>query len=218
MYQISDFDRTIWERKAMAFVTRSHRHLWGKNNEDPLAFLFTKGLKNDFIKKMHLGWNKFGQARPLKNWGYKKDSDTDKTHFLPSGIVIPYIVKRKLMSVFIYSFEKQRDDKTRIVAGSMVSGMSFEKNIQKIAVVQHPIDGLFLFQEANESMNVIIHPNPSLQIDSLFKQKIKRAKTIFAFSSQKKEHTAYRQLLPQVPAHRFFAYQSKEELLSICTS
>lgn len=149
---------SVWTQKAMAFVTRSHRHLWGKNNEDPLAFLFLKGLKNDFSKSLLLGWNKFGQYRPRENWGL----ETGGKLFLTPGIVVPYIVDKTLLSVFVH------DDKntiSRMVEGSrsptLVSGD-----------IQHPVlfmfdlfDGLFLAQEAKDTHLLIIHPDVTQAID-----------------------------------------------------
>jgi len=51
----------------VAFVTRCHQHLFGKNNEDPLAYLFRQGIKNEFAKQMLMGWNKYSQERPMEN-------------------------------------------------------------------------------------------------------------------------------------------------------
>ena len=85
----------------MGFVTRAHRHLWGKNNEDPLVFLFKNGLSNEFCKNIYLGWNKFGQDRPLESWGLSAP-DQDRFH-LPAGIVIPHIENQCLTGVLIVS-------------------------------------------------------------------------------------------------------------------
>lgn len=96
-------DLKVWKKKAMAFVTRTHRHLWGKNNEEPLVFLYLQGLTHDFIRQMHLGWNKHVQHRDLEKWGLF-DSDPAKNLSgvrVPAGIVLPYIVKRNLLSVVI---------------------------------------------------------------------------------------------------------------------
>ena len=99
------FDPGLWKHKAMAFVTRAHRHLWGKNNEDPLAFLYYQGLTIEFSRSLYLGWNKFGQSRPLANWGLEGDG----TFFIPPGIVFPYIVEKNLLSVFIISMDRPSD-------------------------------------------------------------------------------------------------------------
>lgn len=90
-------DPTLWKRKAMAFAVRSHRHLWGKNNEDPLSFLYLKGISVDLAKSLYLGWNKFGQKRSLAGWGLKGEGD----FFIPAGVVFPYIREKELLALFI---------------------------------------------------------------------------------------------------------------------
>lgn len=109
-------DPARWKQKAAAFVTRTHRHLWGKNNEDPLVFLFRKGLSNEFIRQMHLGWNKHGQERDLTKWGLDPDVEAFQRFFLPPGIVFPYIIEKTLVSVIILPMEG--DDPPCMVPGS----------------------------------------------------------------------------------------------------
>jgi hypothetical protein len=96
-------DFSAWKQKAMAFVTRTHRHLWGKNNEDPLVFLYRQGLTHAFIRQMHLGWNKHGQHRDLSKWGitaFHGQPDLCRI-LLPAGIVLPHIVEKNLLAVII---------------------------------------------------------------------------------------------------------------------
>ncbi|MCG8530472.1 MAG: hypothetical protein MI749_07405 [Desulfovibrionales bacterium] len=95
-----------WTRKAQAFVIRAHRHLWGKNNELPLVFLYENGLTHDFAKKMILGWNKFGQDRPRDGWGLAQ-SGSEKTFHLPPGLVIPRIDDQNLLGIIILPMEGQ---------------------------------------------------------------------------------------------------------------
>ncbi|WDP90821.1 MAG: hypothetical protein HUN04_14390 [Desulfobacter sp.] len=95
-------DKKKWKRHAMAFAIRSHNHLWGKNNEDPLVFLFRKGLSHDFSRQMYLGWNKFGQERPYENWGIQREGK----FMIPPGIVFPYIIDKDLKALFVIPMEK----------------------------------------------------------------------------------------------------------------
>ncbi|MCP3872446.1 MAG: hypothetical protein GY699_04725 [Desulfobacteraceae bacterium] len=205
-----------WGKKAIAFVTRSHRHLWGKNNEDPLSYLFTRGLKNQFVKDTLIGWNKFGQKRPLKNWGLELDSQSDKKLFLASGIVIPFIVKKQLKSVFIHTFNENQINTTTIVPGSLIPtmmlGSSLEKTQKKIVFINDIIDGLFLFQEAKGDCCVMIHPDPDMALANHFKSIIKQAERAIIFSSKKKETVINKTLFPDLADQRFFTYQLKEEL------
>lgn len=162
----SMFDHLIWTQKARAFVTRSHRHLWGKNNEDPQAFLFTRGLKNTFIKQQMIGWNKFAQERPAINWGDTTATGTDKKLFLPSGIVIPYIRDKQLLSVFIHPYEETHDKKTTLLPGSLSSTLILGENKNRIIRVENIFDGLFLFQEQKQAVCVMICPDTGRPMDT----------------------------------------------------
>lgn len=210
------FDRTVWTKKAMAFVTRSHRHLWGKNNEDPQAFLFTRGLNHQFIKEQLFGWNKFGQKRPLQNWGIKTDSRETQKLFLPSGIVIPFIVEKQLKSIFIHPYDENKRGRTTLVPGSWHPTMILGGKKEKIAVIQNVFDGLFLFQEMKNSCCVMIHPNPDVPLDHPLASMVKTADSVFVFSFEKKQLTTNKILFPDLPKSCFYPYQSKEEMINIC--
>ena len=209
------FDKAVWQPKAMAFVTRSHRHLWGKNNEDPQAFLFTRGLKNQFMKKLLLGWNKFGQKRPIENWGLKTDSQTDAKFFLPSGIVVPFIVEKQLQSVFIHPHDENKIQKTTIVPGSLSSTLVLGKKKEKIVIVQHLFDGLFLFQETDGACCVMVHPDPHLPLDNHLKSIITNAGSVCIFFYDNDDRAINKKLFPDIPSHCFHAYHSKEELKKV---
>jgi len=155
-------DPVLWKQKARAFVTRSHRHLWGKNNEDPQVFLFQQDLANQFVKQMHLGWNKHGQARNLEKWGlddHKKMKPTDNdrqkgSFFLPPGIVFPYIVEKELMAVWIHPLDPSGS--SFIVPGSAKMPIRMGNQKNPIKVVDGLFEGLRLFQENQETLCVEI--------------------------------------------------------------
>ncbi len=207
-----DVNRDLWKQKAMAFVTRSHRHLWGKNNEDPLAFLFTCGLKNSFIKKGLLGWNKFGQNRPKKSWGLQENKVDDKL-FLAPGIVIPFIEKKLLKSVFIHSYTETNVGQTKMLQGSITPTMILGKNKKNIVVIRNLLDGLFLFQELNETLCVIIHPDQNIPFDEHLKSKISIASKCFIFSSEKREKQLNHKEFSNFSDNSFHTYSSKEKLI-----
>ena len=140
----------LWKHKAMAFATRAHRHLWGKNNEAPLAFLYRQGLSIAYSRSLYLGWNKFGQSRPLANWGFEGEGTFD----MPAGIVFPYIVDKSLLSVFIVSMVRPGEvlrlpgsDPGPVVLGSR----------GKPLVIHDLLKGLILFQD-NPDSTVTIAP------------------------------------------------------------
>jgi hypothetical protein len=152
-------DQDLWKQKARAFVTRCHRHLWGKNNEDPLVFLFRQGLSNEFIKKMYLGWNKYGQERGLAKWGLEKEQGKKPekdTFILPPGIVIPYIVEKELMAVWILPLSSPGS--SFILPGSARGPITLGNPTNPIKEVDGLLEGLGLFQENKERFFLKIWP------------------------------------------------------------
>jgi hypothetical protein len=134
-------------------------------NEDPLAYLFRQGIKNEFAKQMLIGWNKYSQERPMENWGF--GSGTEKL-LLSKGLVIPYIVEKELKSVFIHSFEDDSGRGTHMIPGSASSCMILQvgpdtpgQGKKEPPVLVHDImEGLLLFQEKKGPSQIIIHPDP----------------------------------------------------------
>lgn len=142
-------DRVAWQRKAMAFATRSHRHLWGKNNEDPLVFLFRQGLTHEFSKQIYLGWNKFGQERPYIGWGMDR---TDK-FLIPSGIVFPHIVDKTLLSVFVISMDAP--ESVFMVPGSAGFPVVLGDPGKDAVVTDDMLKGLVFYQDGQDSVKII---------------------------------------------------------------
>lgn len=148
-------DHLVWKKKAMAFVTRAHRHLWGKNNEDPLVFLFRRGLSNEYVKSLHLGWNKHGQTRSLESWGLKRiEPGVEKSIFLPSGIVFPHIVDKDLKGIWIHPMDGKGH--ATMVAGSRKGPVIMGNPENETIEVYDLFEGLFLFQEREQNICVKI--------------------------------------------------------------
>jgi len=146
----SCLDAKAWGTKAKAFAIRSYKHLWGKNNEDPLSFLYLKGLNLEFINKMFLGWNKFGHNRPCDGWGLSgKDS-----FFIPSGIVFPYIVEKKVTGIFIISMKNP--DSELIIPGSFKGPLILGPGNREVKDATGIMEGLKIFQEGPDVFSVNI--------------------------------------------------------------
>ena len=207
-------DPNAWRTKAMAFVTRSHRHLWGKNNEDPQAFLFTRGLKNQFLKDHLVGWNKFGQNRPKKNWGFKTDPGADEKLVLARGIVVPFIIDKTLTSVFIQSYEYPFTP--FLLPGSRCPTLVLGKTNHPVVVVQNLLDGLFLFQETGNTLCVMIHLFDDPNLESSLNTMIKNGRRVSVFSCEKSGENDVKAVLEGLPSHCFQPYHSKEELKDQC--
>lgn len=161
MKQMNDMTRNdLWKDKAIAFLARSRQELWGKHNEDILAWFFLNGFKNRFIQDMLLGWNKRPKERPAESWGFSKDySDSqhgDHHLFFPPGIVIPYVVDKHLEKLIIYDHEKITGNPCHVVPGSAKTPAVFGEKCRRVTVVENIVHGLLLFQEFPENLTVVV--------------------------------------------------------------
>lgn len=143
-------DPKKWKRRATAFATRAHNHLWGKNNEDPLVFLFNQGLSHEFSRQMYLGWNKFGQERPYEGWGI----DSPGKFFIPPGILFPYIIDKELKALFIIPMEDP--DSVFSFPGNPDRAVILGNQDNEVKTVNDMLTGLGLFQENQETLCVEI--------------------------------------------------------------
>ena len=148
----------VWEKKARAFAIRAQGHLWGKNNEDPLSFLYLKGLNLKFISKMCMGWNKFGHNRPLKGWGLSGDG----SFYIPPGIVFPYMQGKTITGMFIISMENPGSDS--IIPGSANGPLVLGRGNREVRKAADLLEGLRIFQEDTDlfCVNIFLPQHDSL--------------------------------------------------------
>lgn len=139
-----------WEKKARAFAIRAHNQLWVKNNEDPLSFLYLNGLNLNFIRKMYLGWNKVGSNRPCEGWGLSGKG----SFFIPSGIVFPYIVEKKVTGIFIISMESP--DAELMIPGSFKGPLILGPGNCEVKGATGIMEGLKIFQDNPDVFSVNI--------------------------------------------------------------
>ena len=164
-------DPQLWNRKAVAFVVRCHRHLWGRHSDAPLAFVFEQGLKNAFLKELTVGWNKFPQHRSLQDWGLALQEGIPASDqpppriLLPPGLVIPCIREKQLLAVTIYRYADTLQPRSHTVAGSRPAALILDKGAAGAALVPHILDALLLFQERGDDLSVVVPHSPETALD-----------------------------------------------------
>ena len=203
-------DPSRWEKKAIAFVTRSHQQLWGKNNEEPLAWLFEQGFENAFAKKMHLGWNKHAQTRAADTWGL---TISTQKMTLPAGIVIPYIVKKKLLSIFIYPFETE--DNTKTIPGSQSDTLILGNQHHTVAVISNIIHGFYLFQETGDSAVTVVTTDIRQFFSNFKKTGLKKDTRVLVFFSDPSEKARFKNENLQFDHSHLHLYKIKDDLIQI---
>ena len=168
-------ERPLWEQRAMAFVTRSFRQLWGKNNEDMLVELYNQGVSHPFARARLLGWNKHGQTRNPEHWGIEPTDDIPPL-LLPQGLVVPYIVDKRLRKITIVN-----EAETVEVCGGSREPMVLGSDARVIALVPDCMDGLFLFQEKGDMLSVIIPCRQGEPLDDAAGKRLSNACTVLSF-------------------------------------
>ena len=163
-----DIPDEIWKQKAGAFIVRAAHQLWGKHNEAIMAIMFRLGFNNKFIKKNLFGWNMRKNTRSYLSWNIDKTESkkaytsikfTDEKFKIPPGLVIPYIVDKNLMKVYIVEY-----DETDIISFSPLPGSSSlpvflcgaNASDKPLFITDNPVDGFLIHQEAGEIINTLI--------------------------------------------------------------
>ncbi|MBU1168974.1 MAG: hypothetical protein KKD44_05360 [Proteobacteria bacterium] len=156
--------RSLWKNKAMAFLVRSRQELWGKHNEDIIAWFFLEGFTHRFIHHMLLGWNRVSRIRPASNWGIPDRAGDNNVRqgklILPPGIVIPYIVNKDLRKLLIYNHLSDNPTRNVTLPGSSSESIILGEQRTRVAVISNIIHGLLLHQEFQDRITIIIPHNP----------------------------------------------------------
>jgi hypothetical protein len=149
-----------WSKKAFSFLVRCRQELWGKHNEEVLAWFFRQGIRNRFAHDMILGWNRFARIRPAEAWGIKGPSDPAGTVVIPPGIIVPGFEGQTLRSLFVYDPTITTGSSCFTVAGGAVEPLVWGENTERITVVFNLVHGLFVHQERPTEVTVIVpHPD-----------------------------------------------------------
>jgi|GEM_PF-949066 hypothetical protein len=178
-----------WRLKAGAFVIRAAHQLWGKRNEDIIAWIFEHGFKNSFVKDHLFGINRRFVSRPAKNWGI--DNLGEKKINLEPGITIPYIKDKNLLKVFIYSHEGSETGKVSIIEGSSTAPVILSNNNKACTVAENLIQGYLLFQENGEKTDVLIFDYRLKSLDEYTKTVLKQYDHLYIPESEASELNSY---------------------------
>ncbi|MGM0417789.1 MAG: hypothetical protein ACQEQS_03590 [Thermodesulfobacteriota bacterium] len=178
-----------WRLKAGAFVIRAAHQLWGKKNEDIIAWIFEHGFKNSFVKDHLFGINRKPMSRPAKNWGI--DYFNDEKINLPPGITIPYIKNKNLLKVFIYSHEGSETGKVSIIEGSSTAPVILSNNNKTCTTEEDLIQGYLLFQEKGEKTDVIIPDYRLKSMDEYTEAVLRKYENLYIRENKYSELNSY---------------------------
>lgn len=90
-----------WQTAAAAFLDWSHDRLWDAADERGLDYLTSRGLNDLAAWNGWLGYNPQRLIRSRARWGLPRDDERGDDLYLPAGLVIPYLVERRVVKLEI---------------------------------------------------------------------------------------------------------------------
>lgn len=170
-----------WEKKAFSFLVRSRQELWGKHNENILAWLFRQGLRNHFAQDMLLGWNRSAKIRPAKAWGLIEETHGQETFLLPPGLVIPFFQERRLRKLIIHDIRPEAHCCPVPVLGGSFEPIVWGENKKHIVVVSNSVHALVVHQELPGDVTVIVPHPDTADVPAGLDQLVARAQAVWFF-------------------------------------
>jgi len=145
------FPPAAWSEKAERFVKGAR-----KNLSSAMPFLSARGIKQKTIQRACLGWNPVDVYEQRPSWGLPEEHRNNgrpRQIWLPAGLVIPLIRDGRVVRLRIR--RPEGDPRYVVVPGSFMAPMLWITEVRLAVVVESELDGLLLYQEAGDMMNVV---------------------------------------------------------------
>lgn len=146
----------VWQSRATAFMEQAQSTLWTDAGTDARVFLLGKGLTDDSMREVRLGWNPTDVFLDRETWGLpfeKNDKDNPRKLWLPAGLVIPCFTGGEIIRLRIR--RPEGEPRYVLVPGSVVKPMTWGMDKKAVIIVESELDGLLLHQEAGDLTAVI---------------------------------------------------------------
>jgi hypothetical protein len=205
----------LWQGRARRLVNEATHLLWAPTGRAALSFLMeTKGLAGDTIKKFSLGWLPADGWEPAPAWGLVgelRDDGRPKKVWLPRGLVIPLCQNGQVIRLRV----RRPEGKPRyiLVPGSSTRGMVMGDGNPVTILVESELDGLLLYQEAGDLVNVVALGNAQARPDQEAAALLNRSRLILVGldADQAGAKEAWRWWEDHYPqAHRWPPIQGKD--------
>ncbi len=151
-----------WRCRALAFVESCELALWSEAGKKALDYLHGRGLKDETLKKYHIGYNPGEQFDPMLDWGLPKPDD-GKRHavWMPRGVVISCFMGGELWYVkfrrpITKEQEAQGEQKYIKLKGSKpgIFGADNLRGAWLAVLTEGEFDSMLLDQEAGDLVGV----------------------------------------------------------------
>lgn len=150
-------DHAAWLACAEKLVATCEKNLWGAGGARALAYLRSRGLRDDTIREARLGVHLEERYEKREDWGLRPENHPEtgrpRKVYLPGpAICIPYFGADGGCRKVQFRCEQSGDSRYRIVPGSKAAGMVLlpEGNITGVVLVESALDAMLFGQEGPE--------------------------------------------------------------------
>jgi DNA primase len=149
----------LWTVKSAALVEYAEEQLWSEAGIDTVAYLQSRGLTEETIRRHHLGWNPKDEFQELTTWGLPKElneNGRERKLCVPAGIVIPAFHREKVVRIRVRKDSLREGEKNRYhaVKGHESRCMIIGEGPAWV-IVESELDAMLLHQEAGDMVGVI---------------------------------------------------------------
>jgi DNA primase len=170
-----------WQKQAEHLIARSEHSLLSEAGVSTHQWLRkSRGLSDNNIKQARLGWNPSNRYEDRSIWGLpseKTDSGKEKRIWLPQGLVIPCLVNGSPSRIRFRRPNPKMGGRYIVVSASKMSPMCWNTKKRMAVVVESELDGLLIYQEAGDLVDVIALGFAQARPDECTHKALYRAKT-----------------------------------------
>ena len=140
-----------WKERATRFMEGARETLTGA-----MPFLKARGITRKMAEAAGLGLNPQDVYERREIWGLPRERREDgrqRQLWIPAGLVIPMIRGGRVIRLRIR--RPEGEPRYVVVSGSFMGPMLWTTQIRLAVIVESELDGLLLYQEAGDMMNVV---------------------------------------------------------------
>ena len=174
--KLSNIPNDKWQSIGNEFVKRCETFLWGKTGLKALKYLHSLGLKDETLRKYHLGFNPVESFEPLERCGLpaevNKKGNPSKV-WLPRGIVIPWYFENGLSAIKIHKYltqeQKSKGEQSEYFVKGSLPGFFGTENLQDVLIAffsDNEFDAMLLDQEAGDLVGVASFGKPAKNVSA----------------------------------------------------
>jgi hypothetical protein len=160
-----------WQSIGNEFVKRCETSLWGNDGVQALRYLHSLGLKDETLRKYHVGFNPAESFEPLERWGLPTEVNNKgnpKKIWLPREIVIPRYLDNALSAIKIRKHlnpeQKSKGEQSDYSVKGCFPGLFGAENLRNVLIAvftDNEMDAMLLDQEAGDLVGVASFGRPA---------------------------------------------------------